>query len=166
MGRQSQQRFALLLFATLLAVFSAQSSAQSRAEIVWYRDGGAPTVVPAEPLTVGQVRSSARLDAGAQAAEQRPSDAGSPNNNPDASVAAPSREMGVWCGYFIRGGIRRSYCSPLNLKDAQAECDKKVSIEFGFKTECSCTDDKAFLGDRCKGPDAGEPQDDTRLLNP
>lgn len=74
--------------------------------------------------------------------------------------------MGVWCGYFVSGGIRRSYCSPLNLKDAQTECDKKVSFEFGFKTECSCTDDKSFLGDRCKGPDAGESQDDTRLLNP
>ncbi len=165
MGR-NPQRFALLLFATLLAVLSANSRAQSRTEIVWYRDGGAPTASPAEPSTVAQARAPSSPDAGIPDAGQRSSDTGTRTNNPDASVTVPSNEMGVWCGYFIGGGIRRSYCSPLNLKDAQAECDKKVSIEFGFKTECSCTDDKSFLGDRCKGPDAGESQDDTRLLNP
>jgi|CXWL01.1.fsa_nt_gi hypothetical protein len=132
--------------------------AQPKYEIVWYRDAGgvAPPVPNAEP--------SYAVDAGsvpAVTADASPPDASVPAKNPDAGSR---KEMGVWCGYFVEGGVRRSYCSPLPLKAAQVACDKKASAHYGFPTECSCSDDKSFLQDRCKGPKADEPVDDTSLL--
>lgn len=85
-------------------------------------------------------------------------------SSPDASVTKPPGQMTTWCGYFVLSGVRRTHCSPLPLKEAQAECDKIVTELYKMPSECSCSDDKVFIGDRCSGPDADKPQDDTRLL--
>lgn len=143
----------------IIWVRDAGNTAQSKPEIVWYRDAGRAVAPVTRTEPGAPVDAGVAPDAGSMRDGGTKVDAGAL----DASVPGP-KDMGVWCGYFVEGGMRRSYCSPLPLNAAKAECDKIASTHYGFPTECSCTDEKSFLQDRCKGPDAGEPVDDARLL--